>query len=44
LIKKPEKKTEGGTAALICDEGESSRSVVSDYENQALAEGVPSVS
>ncbi|XP_027906703.1 NAC domain containing protein 52-like [Vigna unguiculata] len=42
LIKKPEKKTEGGTAALICDEGESSRSVVSDYENQAIAEGVPS--
>jgi len=43
LIKKPGKTTEGGTDALICDEGESSRSVVSDCENQAIA-GLPSVS
>ncbi|KAL9304198.1 hypothetical protein ACSQ67_021461 [Phaseolus vulgaris] len=41
LIKKPGKTTEGGTDALICDEGESSRSVVSDCENQAIA-GLPS--
>ncbi|KOM38234.1 hypothetical protein LR48_Vigan03g161600 [Vigna angularis] len=42
LKKKHGKTTEGGTAALICDEEESSRSVVSDTENQAIAEGVPS--
>jgi len=44
LIKKPGKATEGGTDALICDEGEPSRSMVSDFENQATAEGIPSVS
>ncbi|WVZ16322.1 hypothetical protein V8G54_009304 [Vigna mungo] len=42
LKKKPGKTTEGGTTALICDEEESSRSVVSDNEHQAIAEGVPS--
>ncbi|KAG5008993.1 hypothetical protein JHK87_017508 [Glycine soja] len=42
LIKKPGKATEGGTDALICDEGEPSRSMVSDFENQATAEGIPS--
>nr|KYP39735.1 NAC domain-containing protein 69 [Cajanus cajan] len=43
LMKKPEKKTKGGTDTQICDEGESSRSMVSDYENrQATAEGIPS--
>ncbi|BAU03779.1 hypothetical protein VIGAN_UM178100 [Vigna angularis var. angularis] len=44
LKKKHGKTTEGGTAALISDEEESSRSVVSDNEHQATAEGVPSVS
>ncbi|XP_052723955.1 NAC domain-containing protein 62-like isoform X2 [Vigna angularis] len=42
LKKKHGKTTEGGTAALISDEEESSRSVVSDNEHQAIAEGVPS--
>jgi len=44
LIKKPGKTNKGGNDALICDEGESSGSVVSDCEHQAIAEGVPSVS
>ncbi|XP_047156701.1 NAC domain-containing protein 62-like isoform X2 [Vigna umbellata] len=44
LKKKHGKTTEGGTAALISDEEESSRSVVSDNEHQDIAEGVPSVS
>ncbi|KAL2575415.1 hypothetical protein AAZV13_16G014500 [Glycine max] len=42
LMKKPGKTTEGGTDALICDEGGPSRSMVSDYENQATTQGIPS--
>jgi len=42
-MKKPGKTTEGGTDPLICDEGEPSRSMVSDYENQPTAEGIASV-
>ncbi|KAL2336305.1 hypothetical protein Fmac_010751 [Flemingia macrophylla] len=41
LIKKPEKTTDGGTDALIYDEGELSIGTVSDFENQATAEGIP---
>ncbi|KAL2336310.1 hypothetical protein Fmac_010756 [Flemingia macrophylla] len=40
LIKKPEKTTDGGTDALIFDEGELSIGTVSDFENQATAEGI----
>ncbi|RDX66749.1 NAC domain-containing protein 91, partial [Mucuna pruriens] len=36
---KPGKTTEGGSDALICDEGEPSGLIVSDYENQATAVG-----
>ncbi|CAJ1950587.1 unnamed protein product [Sphenostylis stenocarpa] len=42
LMKKPEKTTENGSDALTCDEGEPSRIMVSGYENQAIAEGIPS--
>ncbi|KAL2575417.1 hypothetical protein AAZV13_16G014600 [Glycine max] len=42
LMKKPGKTTEGGTDPLICDEGEPSRSMISDYENQPTAEGIAS--
>lgn len=44
LMKKPGKTTEGGTDALICDEGEPSRHMISVYGNQEKAEGIPSVS
>ncbi|KAL2336317.1 hypothetical protein Fmac_010763 [Flemingia macrophylla] len=43
LIKKPEKTTDGGTDPLIYDEGELSIGTVSDFENQATAEGIPAV-
>jgi len=43
LKEKSGKTTKVGNDALICDEGESGRSVVSDCESQAIA-GVPSVS
>ncbi|CAJ1950585.1 unnamed protein product [Sphenostylis stenocarpa] len=37
LIKKPGNTTEGGTDALISEKGESSISMVSNYENQGVA-------
>ncbi|KAJ1408344.1 NAC domain [Sesbania bispinosa] len=43
LMKKAEKKAEGGTDAMICNEGEPSRHIASDYENEATAEGIPDV-
>ncbi|CAJ1950591.1 unnamed protein product [Sphenostylis stenocarpa] len=42
LMKKPRKIIEGGTNALICDEGEPSKLKVPDYENKATTEGISS--
>ncbi|KAK7381936.1 hypothetical protein VNO80_00513 [Phaseolus coccineus] len=43
LMKKPGTTTEGGGEALTCDEGESSRVMVSGYENEAIEGGIPSI-
>lgn len=44
LMHKAEKKTEGGTDTMVRDEGEPSRHMGSEYENQATVEGISDVS
>lgn len=43
-MKKAEKKTEEEADIMICDEGEPSRHISSDYENGQAVEGIPDVS
>lgn len=43
-MKKAEKNGEDETDTMICDEGEPSRPLSSDYENQETVEGISDVS
>jgi len=43
-MKKPGPTTEGEGDTQTCDEGESSRVMVSGYENEVIEGGIPSVS
>jgi hypothetical protein len=42
-MKKAEKKAEEETDRMVCDEGEPSRHMSSDHENQETVEGIPDV-
>jgi hypothetical protein len=43
-MRKAETKAEEEADIMICDEGEPSRHMSSDYENQETVEGIPDVS